>query len=103
MQRMIVGFMAEHDSDGICFPSLQIQSPPHEELASGKWPALEYPTNTVIASQSLIPAISVPAGFTDMGLPVGIEIIAPPHHEPDLLRLGYSFEQLTNWRRKPEF
>ena len=103
MQRMIVGFMAEHDLDGICFPSLQIQSPPHEELASGMWPALEYPTNTVIASQSLIPAISVPAGFTDMGLPIGIEIIAPPHHEPDLLRLGYAFEQLTNWRRKPEF
>ncbi|MEM1075508.1 MAG: amidase [Pseudomonadota bacterium] len=103
LQRMIMGFMAENDLDGICYPSLQIQSPPHEELASGMWPALEYPTNTVIASQSLIPAISVPAGFTEMGLPVGLEIIAPPHHEPDLLRLGYAFEQVTKWRRKPEF
>ena len=101
-QRMIVGFMAEHKLDGICYPSLQIQTPTHDELASGMWPALEYPTNTVIASQSLIPSISVPAGFTDLGLPVGLEIIAPPHHEPDLLRLGYAFEQLTKWRRKPE-
>ncbi|MEM8740811.1 MAG: amidase family protein [Pseudomonadota bacterium] len=99
---MLVGFMAEHKLDGICHPSLQIQSPTHEELASGMWPALSYPTNTIIASQSLIPAISVPAGFTEMGLPVGLEIIAPPHHEPELLGLGYAFEQLTKWRRKPE-
>ncbi|MEM9197588.1 MAG: amidase [Pseudomonadota bacterium] len=102
LQRMLVGFMAEHKLDGICHPSLQIQSPTHEELASGMWPALSYPTNTIIASQSLIPAISVPAGFTETGLPVGLEIIAPPHHEPELLGLGYAFEQLTKWRRKPE-
>ncbi|MEM9430281.1 MAG: amidase [Pseudomonadota bacterium] len=101
-QRLIVALMAEHGLDGICYPSLQIQSPPHDELQRGMWPALTYPTNTVIASQSLIPAISVPAGFTDIGLPVGLEIIAPPHHEPDLLRLGYAFEQLTKWRRKPD-
>ena len=29
-------------------------------------------------------------------------MIAPPYREPDLIRLGYSFEQLTNWRRPPE-
>ncbi len=102
-QRMIVGFMAEHDLDGICYPALQIQSPTHEELQSGMWPALEYPTNTIIASQALIPSICVPAGFSDIGVPVGLEIIAPPYHEPALLRFGYAFEQLTNWRRKPEF
>ncbi len=102
-QRMIVGLMAKHDLDGICYPALQVQSPTHEELQSGMWPALEYPTNTVIASQSLIPSICVPAGFSDLGVPIGLEIIAPPCHEPDLLRLGYAFEQLTKWRRKPEF
>jgi amidase len=102
-QRMIVGLMAEHDLDAICHPALQIQSPTHAELQSGKWPALEYPTNTIIASQALIPSICVPAGFSESGLPIGLEIIAPPHHEPMLLRLGYAFEQLTKWRRKPEF
>ena len=102
-QRLLVGMMAEHDLDGICHPALQILSPTHAELQAGKWPAMEYPTNTIIASQALIPSICVPAGFSDSGLPIGLEIIAPPHQEPTLLRLGYAFEQLTKWRRKPDF
>ena len=102
LRQIIVGLMAEHDLDGICHPACQIITPTHDELQAGRWTALTYPTNTVIASQSLIPSICVPAGFSDTGIPVGMEIIAPPHFEPQLFRLAYGFEQLTKWRRKPE-
>jgi Asp-tRNA(Asn)/Glu-tRNA(Gln) amidotransferase A subunit family amidase len=58
--------------------------------------------DATIASQSRLPSTCVPAGLSDGGVPVGIEIVAPPYHEPDLITLGYSFEQLTLWRRPPE-
>jgi Asp-tRNA(Asn)/Glu-tRNA(Gln) amidotransferase A subunit family amidase len=47
------------------------------------------------------PAITVPAGFTTDGLPVGIEFMARPFSEAVLFRLGYSYEQGTHHRRPP--
>ncbi|HEU4512235.1 MAG TPA: amidase [Nocardioidaceae bacterium] len=41
------------------------------------------------------PAVSVPAGFTDDGLPVGIQIVAPHSAERRLLEVAHAFEQLT--------
>jgi amidase len=41
------------------------------------------------------PAISVPAGFTDEGLPVGIQIVAPHSGERRLLEIAHAFEQVT--------
>lgn len=38
------------------------------------------------------PAISVPAGFTELGLPVGLQIIAPPRAERKLLAIAQAFE-----------
>lgn len=101
-QQILVNLIASHALDSICFPSCQVLSPTHEELRSGRWTVLSYPTNTTIASQSRLPSICMPAGFSEGGVPVGMEMIAPPYREPDLIRLCYSFEQLTNWRRPPE-
>jgi hypothetical protein len=41
------------------------------------------------------PAISVPAGFTREGWPVGIQIVAAPRNERLLLEVAHAFEQLT--------
>ncbi len=41
------------------------------------------------------PAISVPAGFTGDGLPVGIQIVAAHHQERLLLEVAHAFEQAT--------
>jgi Asp-tRNA(Asn)/Glu-tRNA(Gln) amidotransferase A subunit family amidase len=100
-QRTVVGLIAEHNLDTICFPACQVLTPTHEELRGGRWTVLTYPTNTVIAAQSWLPSICLPAGFSPAGIPVGMEMIVPPYHEPDLFRFGYAFEQLTHWRRPP--
>jgi amidase len=49
------------------------------------------------------PAISVPAGFTPDGLPVGIQIVAPHNQERRLLEIAAGFEQATGYgdRRPP--
>lgn len=49
------------------------------------------------------PAISVPAGFTADGLPVGLQLVGRHRDEPALLRLAAAFEDATGFgRRWPE-
>lgn len=43
------------------------------------------------------PAISVPAGFTAAGLPVGLQLTAAAFDEATLLRTAYAYEQATGW------
>ena len=48
------------------------------------------------------PAISVPCGFTPDGLPVGLQIVGPPHADVAVLQLAHAFEQATMfYRQKP--
>jgi amidase len=101
-QRAVVSIIAEHELDGICFPSCQVLPPTREELSNGRWTVLGFPTNTLIAAQTWLPSICLPAGFSPAGIPVGLEMVVLPYHEPDLFRLGYAFEQATQHRRSPE-
>ena len=49
-----------------------------------------------------LPAISVPCGFTDAGLPVGIQIVGRPRDDWGVLQLAHAFEQATGyWQRHP--
>jgi len=48
-----------------------------------------------------LPAISLPAGFTD-GLPIGMQIIGKPFDEETILHIAFAYEQATDWhKRKP--
>ena len=48
------------------------------------------------------PAISVPAGFTANGLPVGLQIVGRHRDDWSVLRLAYAFEQATRYAtRRP--
>jgi amidase len=50
-----------------------------------------------------LPALSVPAGFTRQGLPVGLQIVTGPHDDLFLLQLAHEFEQATlHHQRRPE-
>jgi Asp-tRNA(Asn)/Glu-tRNA(Gln) amidotransferase A subunit family amidase len=75
--------------------------PTREELRNGRWPVLGFPTNTLIAAQTWLPSICLPAGFTTAGVPVGIEMVVLPYHELDLFKVGYAFEQATRCRLPP--
>lgn len=101
-QRDVVGLLADLRLDAIVFPDTRLPAPTHAEVLSDKWTCLTYPTNTVIASQLHFPAVTVPAGFTDNGLPVGLEIMSAPYDEKRLLLVAAAVEKATAARRKPE-
>ena len=46
------------------------------------------------------PSLAVPAGFDSRGLSMGLQIIAPVHHEMDCLRLAHAYEQVSDWTGK---
>jgi hypothetical protein len=58
-------------------------------------------SNAGLSAQTGFPAISLPAGFTPGGFPVGMELLGRPFGEPTLIALAYSFEQSTHPRRAP--
>ena len=46
------------------------------------------------------PTLSVPAGFSDDGLPHGIQLVGPLLGEAVLCRVGYAYEQATEWHQR---
>jgi Asp-tRNA(Asn)/Glu-tRNA(Gln) amidotransferase A subunit family amidase len=58
-------------------------------------------SNCQLSPTTGLPALSMPAGFTPDGLPVGVEFVGRPFSEPDLLKLGSAFERATRARRPP--
>jgi amidase len=57
------------------------------------WIAFEYPFNATGQ-----PAITIPAGFSRVGLPIGLQIVGRPNGEFDLLALAAAFEAVRPWR-----
>ena len=57
--------------------------------------------NCQLSASSGLPAISMPAGFTDDGVPVGVELLGREWTEPRLLGAAYAYEQATHLRRPP--
>jgi len=55
---------------------------------------------TISANLAGIPAISVPSGFDDKALPIGLQILAPAFAEEKLLRIAEMYESQTNWKER---
>ena len=94
---VVENVLANHDA--IVYPSVQV--PPPTLAGRADWTTLTLPTNTLIASQTWLPAITVPAGFTPENAPVGLEFVGRPYAEATLFRLAHAYEQATRHRRAP--
>ncbi len=57
---------------------------------------------TVSANLAGLPGISLPCGFSAEGLPIGLQLQAPPLQEERLLRAAHMFQSVTDWHgRRP--
>ncbi len=52
------------------------------------------------ATMAMCPALAVPAGFNDRGLPMGLQIVGPNHSELALLQLAQAYDEATRWVAK---
>lgn len=100
-QRQVIGIIAQNRLDAVAFPDAKLPAPTREDIFADRWTCLTYPTNTVIASQLLFPAITVPAGQTPDGLPVGLEFMGVPYGERSLLALAAASEATLQGRTAP--
>jgi aspartyl-tRNA(Asn)/glutamyl-tRNA(Gln) amidotransferase subunit A len=55
---------------------------------------------TIAANLAGIPGISIPCGFDDNVLPIGLQILSPAFTEDKLLRIARMFEAKTDWHTK---
>ena len=97
----IMDTFAADDLDAIVFPDVQVVPPAISDLGE-RYTTANFPTNTPIGAQSQCPAISLPGGLTDEGLPVGVELLGKPYQEHRLIEIAYAFEQIADPRSSPE-
>ncbi|KAF6823951.1 hypothetical protein CMUS01_10466 [Colletotrichum musicola] len=89
--------------DALVFPSVQVPPPRIDAENSRFWVDGEevFPTNTFLASITRLPAVSLLAGFTADGLPVGMEIVGLGFQEQHLLELAYGIDSVLQARIAP--
>lgn len=58
---------------------------------------LDWMRSACVISAAGIPALSVPAGFSSSGLPVGLQLAMDHGRDFELLQVGYGFEQATGF------
>ncbi|MEX3971136.1 indoleacetamide hydrolase [Paraburkholderia caribensis] len=104
LQRHYADTFAAERLDALLFPTTRLAAVPIDEVNGSSVvsidgaPAIDemtaYLRNTDPASNAGIPGLSLPAGLTQDGLPVGIELDGPLGSDRRLLAIGIAFEAL---------
>ncbi|MBI2708928.1 MAG: amidase [Actinobacteria bacterium] len=80
-------------------PAFAAEGPPTAQIAGRRVDGAMATPFTMLANMCWNPSISVPAGLTAGGLPVGLMITARRHRDDVCLRLARIFEQARPWLR----
>jgi aspartyl-tRNA(Asn)/glutamyl-tRNA(Gln) amidotransferase subunit A len=93
------------DWDLLLTPSVSVAAFPAEKLMPDHWPHhawdwIEWAEFSHPFNMSWNPAASVPCGFTDQGLPVGIQIVGRRFDDLGVLQAAAAFEAIQPWADK---
>jgi amidase len=102
-RQTILTLMADNRLDALVYATFD-QPPariPHDVMTTTVVEMTGVGNNRRLSPVIGFPAITVPAGFTSDGLPVGLEIMARHYAEPMLFRFAYAYEQATRHRKPP--
>jgi len=95
-RQAVLEAMDAHGLDAFVYPTW---SHPARKIGDMDSPAGD--NSQFMSPQTGLPAIQVPIGFTQEGLPIGMTFIGRLFDEPTLIRLSYAYEQATLQRRPP--
>lgn len=93
LRQVTEALLDEQRLDAVLYPTLQRRPARIGEAQAG--------TTCQLSSHSGLPALSLPAGFTGDGVPVGMEMLGAAFAEPRLLSLGFSIEKVLALRQAP--
>ena len=93
LRQAVEAVLEEHKLTGLLYPTLRRKPARIGDGQAG--------STCQLSAHSGLPALAVPAGFTDEGLPIGMEVLGAAFSEPQLLSLGYAIEQAQHLRRPP--
>jgi Asp-tRNA(Asn)/Glu-tRNA(Gln) amidotransferase A subunit family amidase len=93
LRETVTAAMARLRVDALAYPTVRRKPARIGEAQAG--------SNCQLSASTGLPAISMPAGFTDDGLPVGVELLGGAFAEPQLLRIAWAYEQAVHPRRAP--
>ena len=91
LRTAVVGVMTDLRLDALVYPTVRVPAPLRNRDRQ-LLPSRSLPVNTLIASQADLPALTLPAGTTNAGLPVGLELLGRPGADGPLLGLGRAVE-----------
>jgi amidase len=75
-------------------PPIEVEQPYLEQLGGVRFDDyLSWLVLTYVVSATACPVLAIPCGFTEDGLPVGLQLIGPPRSEARLLSIGAFLEQ----------
>jgi amidase len=86
--------------DGLVYPATQMP-PPDETMPQAGQLSSGPHSLTAWVNMLGVPAVVVPGGFHDSGLPFGLELAAQPWKDGTLLGYAYAYEQATRHRVPP--
>ena len=93
LREAVTQFLDDERLDALAYPTLRRTAAPIGVPQRGN--------NCALSAVSGLPALVVPAGYAPDGMPVGLELLGRAWDEGELIRLAYSYEQLTHHRRAP--
>jgi Asp-tRNA(Asn)/Glu-tRNA(Gln) amidotransferase A subunit family amidase len=93
LQKQVIAILDERKLDAIVYPHQKRLTVPIGESQAER--------NGFLASITGFPAITVPAGFSSGGVPIGVELLGRPFAEPTLFKLAFAYEKETHNRRPP--
>ena len=82
------------------FPFDITETWPHQIAGKTMRTYHEWMTAICLVTLSGCPSLAVPAGFSSTGLPMGLQIVGPVHHDLECLKIGHAYEQASNWTAK---
>jgi Asp-tRNA(Asn)/Glu-tRNA(Gln) amidotransferase A subunit family amidase len=93
IQQTILKLMEDQKLDALVYPTMRRKPARIDEPQGG--------STCQLSASTGFPAISVPAGFTGDGLPVGVELLGRAFDDAKLVSYAYAYEQATHRRRAP--